>query len=205
MDYLDKLDKELEGRGLHFVRYADDCNVFVRSKKAADCVIASVSSWLERKLRLKVIANKTKVVWPNDSVKFGEYLAWIIWVHLKNVINGAHFRFRADTHDIYYASERRINRDVMNELATCNYISANKNIILQGYTSSEKTYLACALGKEAYQEHYRTRYIRIPDLFEEVHDKAAEVNGRNKLLKNMRDTTCSLLTCSFPLHILLQI
>ena len=33
------------------------------------------------------------------------------------------------------------------------------------------------------RQHYRTRYIRIPDLFEEVHDKAAEVNGRNKLLK----------------------
>ena len=65
--YLDKLDKELEGRGLHFVRYADDCNIFVRSEKAADRVMASVSSWLERKLRLKVSASKTKVVRPNDS------------------------------------------------------------------------------------------------------------------------------------------
>ncbi len=42
--YLDKLDKELEGRGLAFVRYADDCNIFVRSEKAADRVMASVSS-----------------------------------------------------------------------------------------------------------------------------------------------------------------
>ncbi len=39
--YLDKLDKELEERGLSFVRYADDCNVFVRSEKAADRVMAS--------------------------------------------------------------------------------------------------------------------------------------------------------------------
>ena len=66
--YLDKFDKELEGRGLHFVRYADDCNIFVRSEKAADRVMASVSSWLERKLRLKVSATKTKVVRPNDSI-----------------------------------------------------------------------------------------------------------------------------------------
>ena len=58
-----------------------------------------------------------------------------------------------------------------------------KNVILQGYTSSGKTYLACALGKEACRQHYRTRYIRIPDLFEEVHDKVAEDNGRNKLLR----------------------
>ena len=69
--YLDKFDKELEGRGLHFVRYADDCNIFVRSEKAADRVMASVSSWLERKLRLKVSATKTKVVRPNDSSLLG--------------------------------------------------------------------------------------------------------------------------------------
>lgn len=73
--YLDKLDKELEGRGLSFVRYADDCNIFVRSEKAADRVMASVSSWLERKLRLKVSATKTKVVRPNDS----SFLGFAFW------------------------------------------------------------------------------------------------------------------------------
>lgn len=69
--YLDKLDKELEGRGLHFVRYADDCDIFVRSEKAADRVMAGVSSWLERKLRLKVSASKTKVVRPTKSTFLG--------------------------------------------------------------------------------------------------------------------------------------
>ena len=69
--YLDKLDKELEERGLHFASYADDCNIFVRSEKAADRVMASVTSWLERKLRLKVSATKTKVVRPNDSAFLG--------------------------------------------------------------------------------------------------------------------------------------
>ena len=69
--YLDKLDKELEGRGLCFARYADDCNIFVRSEKAADRVMASVTSWLERKLRLRVSASKTKVVRPNDSAFLG--------------------------------------------------------------------------------------------------------------------------------------
>ncbi len=73
--YLDKLDKELEGRGLAFVRYADDCIIFVRSEKAADRVMASVSSWLERKLRLKVSATKTKVVRPNDS----SFLGFTFW------------------------------------------------------------------------------------------------------------------------------
>ena len=73
--YLDKLDKELEGRGLNFVRYADDCNIFVRSEMAADRVMASVSSWLERKLRLKVNATKTKVARPTGS----NFLGFTFW------------------------------------------------------------------------------------------------------------------------------
>ena len=65
--YLDKLDKELENRGLRFVRYADDSNIFVKSEMAANRVMKSVTSWLERKLFLKVSATKTKVVRPTDS------------------------------------------------------------------------------------------------------------------------------------------
>ena len=73
--YLDKLDKELESRGLHFVRYADDCNIFVKSEMAADRVMKSVTSWLERKLRLKVSATKTKVVRPTKS----NFLGFTFW------------------------------------------------------------------------------------------------------------------------------
>lgn len=65
--YLDKFDKELEGRGLHFVRYADDSNIFVKSEMSANRVMKSVTSWLERKLFLKVSATKTKVVRPTRS------------------------------------------------------------------------------------------------------------------------------------------
>ncbi len=62
--YLDKFDKELESRNLHFVRYADDCIIFVKSEMSANRVMKSVTSWLERKLFLKVSAIKTKVVRP---------------------------------------------------------------------------------------------------------------------------------------------
>lgn len=65
--YLDKFDKELEARGLCFVRYADDSNILVRSEMAANRVMKSVTSWLERKLFLKVSATKTKVVRPTNS------------------------------------------------------------------------------------------------------------------------------------------
>lgn len=73
--YLDKFDKELEQRGLHFVRYADDCNIFVKSDVAAERVMKSVTSWLERKLFLKVSATKTKIVRPNDS----NFLGFTFW------------------------------------------------------------------------------------------------------------------------------
>ena len=62
--YLDKFDKELESRGLRFARYADDCIIFVKSEMSANRVMKSVTSWLERKLFLKVSATKTKVVRP---------------------------------------------------------------------------------------------------------------------------------------------
>ena len=65
--YLNKFDKELESRGLNFVRYADDANILVKSELSANRVMKSVTSWLERKLFLKVSATKTKVVRPNDS------------------------------------------------------------------------------------------------------------------------------------------
>lgn len=58
---LNELDKELEARGLSFVRYADDCNVFVRSEKAAERVMKSITDFIERKLGLKVNAEKSRV------------------------------------------------------------------------------------------------------------------------------------------------
>ena len=73
--YLDKFDKELESRGLHFVRYADDCNVFVRTDVSAERVMKSVTSWLERKLFLKVSATKTKITRPSNS----NFLGFTFW------------------------------------------------------------------------------------------------------------------------------
>jgi RNA-directed DNA polymerase len=58
---LDDLDKELERRGHRFCRYADDCNIYVRSQAAGERVMASVTSFLEGKLRLKVNQQKSAV------------------------------------------------------------------------------------------------------------------------------------------------
>jgi RNA-directed DNA polymerase len=58
---LDDLDKELESRGHRFCRYADDCNIYVRSQAAGERVMASVTAFLEGKLRLKVNQQKSAV------------------------------------------------------------------------------------------------------------------------------------------------
>jgi group II intron reverse transcriptase/maturase len=61
---LDDLDKELEKRGHRFVRYADDCNIYVRSKRAGERLLAGVGRFLERKLGLRVNAKKSGVDRP---------------------------------------------------------------------------------------------------------------------------------------------
>lgn len=68
---LNELDKELEARGLHFVRYADDCIILVHSTKAADRVMANVSKFIENKLGLKVNMTKSKVSKPNEIKYLG--------------------------------------------------------------------------------------------------------------------------------------
>lgn len=57
--YLDALDKELEKRGLRFARYADDCNIHVKSQAAAERVLESLTGWIARHLRLEVSASKS--------------------------------------------------------------------------------------------------------------------------------------------------
>ena len=68
---LDELDKELEKRGLRFVRYADDCVIFVRSKRAANRVMESISRFIEKKLRLKVNREKSAISLPWKSKYLG--------------------------------------------------------------------------------------------------------------------------------------
>jgi RNA-directed DNA polymerase len=68
---LDELDQELERRGHRFVRYADDCNVYVRSKAAGERVMASLEGFLTERLRLKVNREKSAVARPWDRTFLG--------------------------------------------------------------------------------------------------------------------------------------
>jgi RNA-directed DNA polymerase len=68
---LDVLDRELERRGHRFVRYADDCNIYVRSRRAGERVMASVTRFLERRLKLKVNTEKSAVAPPSQRKFLG--------------------------------------------------------------------------------------------------------------------------------------
>jgi len=72
---LDNLDRELERRGHKFVRYADDCNIYVRSKRAGERVMASVRRFLEERLRLRVNEEKSAVdrPWRRKFLGFSFY------------------------------------------------------------------------------------------------------------------------------------
>ena len=68
---LDELDKELEKRQLKFVRYADDCNIYVKSRRAGERVMQSISKYLTKKLKLKVNEQKSAVGWPQERKFLG--------------------------------------------------------------------------------------------------------------------------------------
>ena len=68
---LDELDRELERRGLRFVRYADDCNIWVRSERAGHRVMESITRFITRKLKLKVNEAKSAVARPQERKFLG--------------------------------------------------------------------------------------------------------------------------------------
>jgi DNA replication protein DnaC len=84
---------------------------------------------------------------------------------LKRLIKNASFdQPEASVVDIDYTSGRKLNKDLILRLATCDYITEYLNVFITGATGSGKSYLACALGMEACKHFYNTKYVRMPDL-----------------------------------------
>lgn len=102
--YLDALDKELERRELAFSRYADDCNLYVRSPRAAARVLASVSDWLARELRLEVNATKSGVGRPWER----KFLGFRIRADLKiEVAPTSVERFKNQVRELWQSCQSR--------------------------------------------------------------------------------------------------
>lgn len=88
---------------------------------------------------------------------------------LKNLIKRATFSVSsACIEDIEYLPDRKLDKAQMLRFSTCQYINEGHHIILKGATGSGKTYIACALGNAACRKFKTVRYIRMPELLDEL-------------------------------------
>jgi RNA-directed DNA polymerase len=114
---LDELDKELERRGHKFCRYADDCNIYVRSRQAGERVMASVTEFLEKRLRLKVNLEKSAVARPWER----KYLGYSMTGHKQprlKVAGSSIKRLKAKVRVIFREGRGRSLSQVIKELNT---------------------------------------------------------------------------------------
>lgn len=105
---------------------------------------------------------------------------------LARCIREAHFAApSAMIEDIEYHEDRRLDKRQILRFATCKYIEDGHHIILKGASGSGKTFLACALGNAACRKYKSVRYIRLPELLEEL--SLAQASGElKKLIKSYR-------------------
>jgi DNA replication protein DnaC len=88
---------------------------------------------------------------------------------LKRLIRKADFPISsACIEDIEYRNDRKLNKEHLLELSTCSFITETHNVIILGATGAGKTYLGCALGMAACRHFFTVRYIRLPDLLDEL-------------------------------------
>lgn len=103
---------------------------------------------------------------------------------IQRLIKLSKFRLpKAEVNAIYYQQQRGIDRNAIQELATCQFIHSNTDVIFQGFTGSGKTYLGCAIGKQACKQQIRTNYIRLPDLLIEHDEATITQRSKARLLK----------------------
>ena len=113
---LTDLDRELEKRGHHFCRYADDCNIYVKSEKAGERVLGSITEYLEKKLKLRVNREKSGV---GQATK-RKFLGYTMYrrkevVHLK-VAPAVLVRFKGDLKQVFRRGRGRALGRIIEEL-----------------------------------------------------------------------------------------
>ena len=103
----------------------------------------------------------------------------------KRLIHNARFdQTEANIMDINYTSGRKLNKELINKLATCEYISEHRNLFITGATGCGKTYMTCSFGMEACKQYYNTRYVRMPELLMDLDIARSEGNYRKAMAKH---------------------
>ncbi len=107
---------------------------------------------------------------------------------LNRIIRQANFdQPNASLTDINYSSGRQLDKGVITRLGSCQYIEEHHNLMILGATGAGKSYLACAFGMEACKQFYSVRYIRLPDLLNEIIIAKAE-GTYQKYIKGIKKT-----------------
>ena len=89
--------------------------------------------------------------------------------HMNRLMKGPGFSVSgACVENIEYVPERKLNKELITTLSTCNYIREHHNVILLGPTGSGKTYIGCALGVSAVRNFMKVKYTRLPELLTEL-------------------------------------
>jgi len=101
------------------------------------------------------------------------------WLRRRNnrinrLIKNANLKYNnANMESIEYHDDRKLNKESLIELSTCNYLEQYRNIIIIGATGSGKSWLSCALGFAACRRTYSVKYVRLPELLDELKEARA--------------------------------
>lgn len=112
-----------------------------------------------------------------DNISFDDRFGMIVDIEysarkdnrMRRLVRNARFdQTMASVTDINHSAGRKLDKDLIMRLATCDYIREAHNIMLLGATGAGKSYLACALGMEACKRFYTVKYVRLPELLTEL-------------------------------------
>ena len=117
-----------------------------------------------------------------ESMVFKEYDSRINHTVERYIKTARFYDSTANLQDVNYKPDREINREMVEELSTNEYIQQGLNIIIIGASGSGKTWLSNAFGVNACMERYRVKYIRLPDLFQEI--EQSRIQGKYQRYMN---------------------
>jgi DNA replication protein DnaC len=110
---------------------------------------------------------------------------------INRLIKNAKFRYKdADLREIIY-EDRDIERQIVLEVSNLGFLANKTNLILEGFAGCGKTWLGCALGKQACKLSKKTKYVRLPDLLQELDIKSQMLTGKQRLINQY--SNCEVL------------